>query len=173
MNSTELWQLIVFIMFTIWVLWMNFRNASWYKKIVELLRKLKCKYKSVNTYTAKTIQDIFLVASVGGVDIELVDDSYLMYREEDYKDFLSIDEIDQRGWSSFFDCDNFAFILYGEVKRYLPQAAFGVLLAEISPGKYHAVNCFINEYSKIKIVEPQDDKIFDIPGSWKIYFVLM
>jgi len=99
----------------------------------------------------------------------------------------TIDEIDRfLTWSfvdknlyipEFFDCDNFAIGLFGEIRNKPKWSAlpFGLCSVDRQDGTAHAVNIFIDLNYEMWYIEPQNDKIYKIEEKkeWKPYFILI
>jgi hypothetical protein len=115
---------------------------------------------SVSVLSAAIASDFGPVCSGGA--IFLSDGFYFLYPDKDILKVLSEDLTDLQMWiSTYFDCDDFAQVVAGLVNQQLKGAPFGTLWFK-GPKIYHAINCFYSlEQKKMKVVEPQTDKIYD------------
>lgn len=97
-----------------------------------------------------------------GGKIFLSDSKYFLYHDQDIIKVLSEDLTDLQMWiAQYFDCDDFAQVVAGQLNRQLKGIPFGVLWFK-GPGIYHAVNCFYSlNQMKMKVVEPQTNAIYD------------
>lgn len=65
-----------------------------------------------------------------------------------------------------FDCDDFAFSLMGTFHKDREAAAFPIFITWVStPQGGHAVLSYYSE-GEVKIIEPQNDEIFNVPSDW-------
>ena len=119
---------------------------------------------SVSDLSAAIASDFGPVCSGGA--IFLSDGFYFLYPDKDIAKVLSEDLTDLQIWiSTYFDCDDFAQVVAGLVNQQLKGIPFGTLWFKGS-NIYHAINCFYSrEQRKMKVVEPQTDKIYDFNKS--------
>ena len=80
--------------------------------------------------------------------------------------------------AEYFDCDNYANALSGmfAYDNYPKGYAHGELWVHISGGSGHAINCWVvrdGNKTKMVVVEPQNNKIFDFPKNWRSFVVKM
>ena len=71
--------------------------------------------------------------------------------------------------AEFFDCDDFSYSLMGALHKDARTARMPVFLTwvRLADGFYHAVVSYpIGD--GVKIIEPQNDFIFDLPDCWKL-----
>lgn len=103
-------------------------------------------------------------------ELYLADYTSRLYKKEDIKNFLSLDETDKIKFEpEDMDCDQFAGVLYGE---FCKQKAFpgGIVDSHV-----HRLNWFIDENLTLWYIEPQTDKISRILENyqgWDIKFFL-
>jgi hypothetical protein len=115
-----------------------------------------------------------------------VDAKYGIYKLDDLKKFLASDGIDQLSYvKESFDCDNFAFVLLGEEKKWFAKgkfecgSCFGYLAGDIRKSETdtevrpHAVNCFVDENRQVWLVEPQNDQLFKLTSNSSVWIVVM
>ena len=107
----------------------------------------------------------------------ICDKDYRTTTVAELKRFLAWNSIDSRMYvSEYYDCDDFAFSLLGEIS--IPgwsQLPIGLVLAQTSPTAAHAFNCFIDNESNFWFIEPQNDNVFrpaDKPN-WKPYHIMI
>lgn len=71
------------------------------------------------------------------------------------------------------DCDDFTYILQGDVTRWDSDLAFGIIHGKDADGNSHAWNVAIGIDHKIYFIEPQTDEIWEPEGVWKIWLIVM
>jgi len=106
--------------------------------------------------------------------IYLVDYDYHLVDIDEMEKFLAEDKTDLAEYvPEYHDCDDFSFRLMGQVS--IPgwsDLAFGIVFALI-PGGGHAINCFVTNYNRVYMMEPQNDEIFELPSDWQVFFCMM
>jgi hypothetical protein len=128
---------------------------------------------------------------VGGI-FRLADASYLEMTDEDEQrlfDFLKKDKTDSEQYiAEDFDCDDFEFRLHGELHKDLDFAAMPIFITWVSweiTGSWlkrvwsrlkffvagqrvgHAVMSYYKD-GKVKITEPQNDAVYNVPPDWSL-----
>ena len=71
-----------------------------------------------------------------------------------FRKILQKDFTNWRIYNKDFDCDNFAFKLYSNLRSKYPKLTIGVVL-----NSKHAYNVFVDKYGKAWYIEPQTDKV--------------
>lgn len=72
-----------------------------------------------------------------------------------------------------WDCDDFGYMLYADLKvmqrkyKFKHPLAFGIVKIQ-RPKDVHVMNFFVNDKKELVIVEPQNDIIMSIPDNYKI-----
>ena len=94
----------------------------------------------------------------------LLDEKYSSCSLEQFKKLLKKDFTNWRIYNKDYDCDNFAFKLYNNLKTKYPTLSVGIVF---STG--HAYNIFVDKYGKAWYIEPQNDKIYSIEKLTKLY----
>ena len=121
------------------------------------------------------LSTIAMALGVGGI-FRLADASYREMTDEDeqrFFEFLKKDKTDLEKYiAEDFDCDDFEFRLHGEVHKDPAFAAMPIFITWVSwnteQGRVgHAVKSYYKD-GIVKIVEPQNDRIFDVPESWQL-----
>lgn len=106
-------------------------------------------------------------------DIRLSDPSYKLVYLTQLQKFLRRNGTSERTYKAVSnDCDDFAFVLMGDVTRWDPDLAFGIVWAYSLAGVYHAMNILIDLEKEIRFVEPQTDEVLSTEG-WDARFILM
>ena len=112
-------------------------------------------------------------------DLRLADSEYTATTKEQLMTFLKADLTNLRQYQpEIFDCDDFAAVLYGNVKSIAGNLAFGFAWVNWQDEKgrtiAHAVNVayLVNE-NKVYFIEPQNDSIFEKPQDWYIDLLVM
>jgi len=98
------------------------------------------------------------------------DPYYIVCSRKDLETFLAKNQLDKELYvTTVFDCDDFAFVLMGEITKWRPGIAFGICWYD-----EHAVNIWYSpEEDKIYLVEPQKDLIYPYPKAKKPILVMM
>ena len=113
----------------------------------------------------------FIARLVGlGSIFQLADQYYREVDEELIRDILKADKTNLEQYQAEdFDCDDFAFRLMGVLHQNRDTAAMPIYITWIKfrDGIGHAL---LSYYCKgeVKIVEPQNDDIYAVPGSWRL-----
>lgn len=91
------------------------------------------------------------------IDYANSDESYKLVDIDYLKDFLRLNPVNKRNYVPIkHDCDDFAYLLMGDVTRWDSDLAFGIVW-----GHTHAWNFFVDTDKKVWQIEPQNDTIFD------------
>lgn len=103
----------------------------------------------------------------GGGTFQLADMGYAVVNEAVILDILTRDKTDLEKYvAEDFDCDDFAFRLMGVFHQDLRTAAMPIFITWVSmPEGGHAVISYYN-HGQVKIIEPQNDRISDVPKEW-------
>jgi hypothetical protein len=122
----------------------------------------------------KRIYRTDIIKLFSGVDdLKLSDPNYKLVDVGMLQKFLKRNKIDKREYKHpEHDCDDFSYILFGDVTRWDSDLAFGIAWGYTPSGTYHAFNIAIDTERQVRIIEPQTDEIF-MPDNWDIRFVLM
>ena len=103
----------------------------------------------------------------------LPDKKYCVTSVQDYRKFLALDDADKAEYiDGFYDCDDFAYRLMGNLNHPLYGSFAHGLAMSIS----HAFNCFVDWKNKLYIIEPQNDEIMEAPveeDMYRIHLVVM
>jgi len=95
-------------------------------------------------------------------DIILPDSQYILVDKPTIKEFLIYDDTNTKKYvRETFDCDDFAFTLWRNVRSSLGNVAFGVVSIVINDTSGHVLNLFVDTNWHIYFVEPQNDKIMN------------
>lgn len=107
-------------------------------------------------------------------DLKLSDPNYKLVDVGMLQKFLKRNKIDKREYKHpEHDCDDFSYILFGDVTRWDSDLAFGIAWVVREGYDYHALNVLIGTDKRVYFVEPQTDEVFLVPDNWDIRFVLM
>jgi hypothetical protein len=101
---------------------------------------------------------------------KMADQSYDVADEDFIKAILCHDKTEREQYEAErFDCDDFAFRLMGAFHRDLGTAAMPIFITWVGmPDGYgHAVLSYYKD-GKVKIIEPQNDDIYDVPQEWSL-----
>jgi len=129
------------------------------------------------TVTSSVLASAILrdVNPVASAIIFISDGVYSLYPTSHIRKVVGEDLTDLQLWiSQYFDCDDFAQVLFGVLGQYLKGVPFGMIWYS-DGGFYHAVNCFYSrEERKIKLLEPQTDRIYDFDKRrYKTRFIMI
>ncbi|MEM3061922.1 MAG: lectin MOA-related protein [Nitrososphaerota archaeon] len=118
-------------------------------------------------------------------NIFVADRNYSLLFEEDMKKFLKKNTTDAHKYiKEGFDCDDFADVLKGRERewfalgKYNYGSAFGTVWGDIrlpekpDQPRGHAVNFYVNEKKELWLIEPQNDKLFQLSESSKVTLVV-
>ena len=106
------------------------------------------------------------------IDYKILNPAKYYILDENYKSctltqFKKILEKDFTNWKLYtkdYDCDNFAFRLYSNLKNKYPKLAVGIVFSD-----GHAFNVFVDNEGFAWYVEPQNDKIYSYSKLTKKY----
>ncbi|MBX7166076.1 MAG: caspase family protein [Pirellulales bacterium] len=102
--------------------------------------------------------------------IRLGDSMFYLPTRNEVEQLLSASQLDRRTWlAERFDCDDFAYALKGEASVHAYDTgdlAYGLCLGIVWGNfdwvsGYHAVNWFLDSTSKLWLIEPQNDTLYD------------
>ena len=85
----------------------------------------------------------------------LLDKDYHSCSITEFKNLLKKDFTNWKIANKDYDCDNFAFKLYSNIKNKYPTLSIGIAIST-----NHAFNLFIDKSGKLWYIEPQTDKVF-------------
>ena len=71
------------------------------------------------------------------------------------------------------DCDDFSFILQGDISRWDSDLAFGIVWGVTPQGQGHAWNMCIGTDLNLWFIEPQTNTVFKPKDLWKITLLIM
>lgn len=103
----------------------------------------------------------------GGGTFHLADQSYAVADEGIIFDILAKDLTNlERYVAEYFDCDDHTFRLMGAFHQDRRTAAMPIFICWVSmPEGGHAVLSYY-KHGQVKIIEPQNDDIYDVPKEW-------
>ena len=107
-------------------------------------------------------------------DLHITDREFKLVDVSHLGEFLLENPVSDREYvNERHDCDDFAYILQGDVTRWDSDLAFGIIHGRDAIGNSHAWNVCIGLDRKIYFVEPQTDRVWDPEGEWKIWLIVM
>ena len=112
--------------------------------------------------------------SIAFGDLYLTDRTYKLVDIDHLKKYLRHNPVSKRWYiPDKHDCDDYSFILQGDVTRWDSDLAFGIIHGR-RPGKDgHAWNWCVGTDREIWFIEPQDDTLWKPESFWEIWLVLM
>ena len=121
----------------------------------------------------------------GGVDVGALEDSYIeLFKARDtrairvlpFAEVLYLGNVAEMGYEAeWFDCDNFSFramgVWHGD-KELARMACFIVWVWWRDDNKTyaHALNCAYD--GQLKLIEPQNYRVFSVPSNWNLILLL-
>jgi len=107
-------------------------------------------------------------------DLHITDRTFKLVGIDHLRGFLDDNPVSKRKYvKEKHDCDDFAYILQGDVTKWDSDLAFGIIHGRDANGNSHAWNICIGTDKKVWFVEPQDDTVWKVTGEWKVWLVLM
>lgn len=107
-------------------------------------------------------------------DLHITDRTFKLVDINHLHGFLYDNPVSEREYvKERHDCDDFAYILQGDMTRWDSDLAFGIIHGRDAGGNSHAWNICIGTDKKVWFVEPQDDTVCKVVGEWKVWLVLM
>ena len=139
-------------------------------KLQDILNYFKSKTNKVNLIR---IDEVEIKNSLPKIDYSVLNPTryYLLdgkYHSCTLKEFKEILSKDFTNWKLYnkndYDCDNFAFKLYSNLKTKYPTLSVGIVFS-----LSHAFNVFIDNKGIAHYIEPQNDKIYSYSKLTKQY----
>lgn len=101
---------------------------------------------------------------------------YAIDNNVDIVEFLRKDNVSEIPYEiDFFDCDDYAITLMGNIKQAKHGIAFGFIIVRKGDNT-HAMNFFVDNQNRIWLVEPQNDSIIlykDVKEYYKAKLVII
>jgi len=118
---------------------------------------------------------LFNTPQMGEINSHALSDSSYKLVDVDYlRTFLKENPVNKRNYvPEKHDCDDFSFILMGDITRWDSDLAFGIVWGRTPSGSGHAWNFFIDTNEKMWFVEPMRDTIFEPSRLWHISRIIM
>lgn len=135
--------------------------------------------ESIVRMTANSVVMLFDKPIDGGAaikvsDLHVTDRSFKLVDINHLQGFLLENPVSDRKYvRERHDCDDFAYVLQGDVTRWDSDLAFGIIHGRDESGATHAWNVCIGLDHKVYFVEPQTDRVWKVEGFWKIWLVVM
>lgn len=106
--------------------------------------------------------------------LNITDRTFKLVDIDHLREFLLENPVSDRKYvKERHDCDDYSYILQGDVTRWDSDLAFGIIHGRDANGNSHAWNVCVGLDRKIWFVEPQDDNVWKVDGEWKIWLVIM
>lgn len=154
---------------------LELQNRLW--KTQEELDKLKMKqYDPPEEFSVMHLTEVSaLVKKEFDIDSEKhykTDPAYQIISIADMVKWLKENKISEKNYvANVYDCENFTFETYVELKRWCPMLAVGITF--VHANEYHAMLCFIDKERNLYLIEPQNDRIFKKPKNWEVEMVVL
>ena len=137
-------------------------------------------------FIQQTSDDRMSSADIGGLfgsteeisinfgNLHITDRAMKLVDIEHMKGFLAENPVSSRKYvKEKHDCDDFAYILQGDITRWDSDLAFGIVHGRTVDSSGHAWNVCIGTDRKIWFIEPQTDGMWKPVKFWDIWFVVM
>jgi len=150
------------------------------KQLTEFLRNLINREEKEEA-DKEYIQTATLLNAVkrdfGDCHIFLSDREFYCVSGEQMRGWLREDMTDKQTYEAEkFDCDDFSFVLKGEMAKKRFALAFGIAWVwwmKNGAVMAHACNCYYDRVKReMMMIEPQNDRIFPKPDSWRVFLVV-
>jgi len=104
----------------------------------------------------------------------LTDRTYKLVDIAHLKKYLRYNPVSTRTYTpDKHDCDDFSFILQGDVTRWDSDLAFGIIHGKRPDKDGHAWNWCVGTDKEIWFIAPQTDRVWKPEHLWEIWLVLM
>jgi hypothetical protein len=148
---------------------------EWHKFINR--NKIYSKQKMINRITSSEIVKLFDESNdpiIKVSDLYLTDRTFKLVDINYLKKYLKDNSVSEYKYvKEIHDCDDFSYILQGDITRWDSDLAFGIIHGKTIDGYSHAWNVCIGTDKKVWFIEPQTDEIWTPKVNYKIYLVLM
>jgi hypothetical protein len=102
------------------------------------------------------------------------DASYKLVNIDNLKMFVAKNNLSKLTYEpEKLDCDDFSFILQGDISRYDSDLCVGIIWGITPEGHGHAFNWAISTDRHLYWIEPQQNRVFKPEKLWKITLLLM
>lgn len=107
-------------------------------------------------------------------DLHLTDRNFKLVDIEHLRRYLRENPVSERKYvPGKFDCDDFAYVLMGDITRWDSDLCVGIIHGKREGGTMHAWNVCIGTDYKIYFIEPQSDKVWIAEGTYAIGFIVI
>ena len=136
-----------------------------------------------NLFNKKLLPQVIIGQNITGAEVSAIltpfttnlwlsDGIFETINTKNLQDFLAVNDVNTFKYESERrDCDDFAYMLQGDITRWYPAGSMGIVWG-ICYGNAHAWNFFIDENMKVKFLEPQTDTIFE-PTTEQIWIMII
>lgn len=152
--------------------------------LMELLRAMICpdyaqpvepsftRQISEDRISSVDVRDLFACGeniSIDLDDLHITDRTFKLVDIAYMKRFLDENPVSRREYvKEHHDCDDFSYILQGDVTRWDSDLAFGIIHGRTPDGGGHAWNVCIGTDRGIWFIEPQTDQVWKPANFWDI-----
>jgi len=107
-------------------------------------------------------------------DLYITDREFKLVDTDHLQRYLNTNPVSDRKYvKEQHDCDDFAYIIQGDVTRWDSDLAFGIIHGRDLNGNPHMWNVCIGTDKKIWFIEPQTDRVWQVGSNWKIWLIVM
>jgi hypothetical protein len=111
---------------------------------------------------------------INGNDLHITDRTFKLVDIDHMVEFLKDNPVSKRKYvKGKHDCDDYAYILQGDVTRWDSDLAFGIIHGLTPSGDGHAWNVCVGNDRELWFIEPQDDSVWKPTDFWDIWLVVM
>ena len=150
-------------------IWLKFLNRN--------KNKVYGRQKSISRITSSDIVALFDDSNDPTLkvsDLHLTDRTFKLVDINYLKGFLKENSVSERKYiTEQHDCDDFSYILQGDITRWDPDLAFGIIHGKTLEGYAHAWNICIGTDKCVWFIEPQTDRVWRPREDYKIWLVVM
>lgn len=113
-------------------------------------------------------------ATIKVSDLHITDRTFKLVDIDHIEEYLLENPVSERSYvNEWHDCDDFSYILQGDVTRWDSDLAFGIIHGRTPSGGSHAWNVCISTDKEIYFIEPQTDRVWKPESFWKIWLLVM
>ena len=137
---------------------------NWFKSKVKLTKIDSSLIRKALPNNSKSINRKGVIYFEKIYNQRIIDEDYKSCSLTKFKDLLKKDFTNWKIYHKDYDCDNFAFKLYNNLKNKHPMLSVGIVFSTS-----HAFNVFVDNKGTAWYVEPQNDKMFKYEKLTKQY----
>ncbi len=130
--------------------------------------------ESTDRIMSSEIVALFDNANLRPNSLNITDREFKLVDIGHLREFLLENPVSERKYiKERHDCDDYAYLLQGDMTRFDSDLAFGIIHGKFQGGISHAFNVCIGTDHKIYFVEPQNDRVWIPDREWNIWLIVM